>query len=610
MPEAVRGSDRHLQRQDEAYRCVRQRERKLMGKLFELCRKQDTLHKAWRRIRANGARSKAEETRGAIEDFERTANRNILRIQRRLREGTFEFDPQKGVLKSKSSGGKRGIVMASVHNRIVERALLDTLQDKVEVARQAGLQHSSFGGVPDRSVPHALKFLSDAFESGHTFFVRSDISGFFDGIPRKAVLERIGRNVDDERFLNLLDDATTVTLGNEDVLGEDRSVFPTDSEGVAQGSPLSPLFGNILLQPFDEQFNDRGILCARFIDDFVLLGPSEAKVRKAFNSARKYLAQHGMQCHDPFADSVSAEKAQHGRVTDGFDFLGYNCRPGLWQPSRRARKGILETVDGHLSAGRKAIEAVRKAENSFVARQRYAQSLALVDRVLRGWGESFSYTTSVETMHGLDNKIDEKLERFRAWFARRMESADRRSRRRMGGVGLLADIERRKLEDVPFRIGPGGRFRASKATTTISTDGALNAGRQQSKRERHPGGWAFVVHDTNEEYGGYELSTTNNRMELQAIIEAIRYTDVGASVILRTDSQYVHDAVNNGTTIKRNGDLWKIFEVETSKRSVRIQWVKGHAGDHYNERADKIAGRYAEEARMMAGLNLVPDTGQ
>ena len=77
MPEAVRGSDVQLQRQDEAYRCVRQRERAPMGKLFELCRKQDTLHKAWRRIRANGARSKAEETRSAIEDFERTANRDI-----------------------------------------------------------------------------------------------------------------------------------------------------------------------------------------------------------------------------------------------------------------------------------------------------------------------------------------------------------------------------------------------------------------------------------------------------------------------------------------------------------------------------------------------------
>jgi len=268
----------------------------------------------------------------------------------------------------------------------------------------------------------------------------------------------------------------------------------------------------------------------------------------------------------------------------------------------------LEAVDGHLAAGRRAIEEVRKAENSFATRQRYAQTLALVDRVLRGWGESFAYTTSGETMDGLDIKVDEKLESFRSWFARRMESADRKSRRRMGGVGLLTDIERRALEDVPFRLGPAGPFRASKATTTISTDGALYAGRRQRKKEHHPGGWAFIVHETNKEFGGYDRSTTNNRMELQAVIEALRYTDSGASVILRTDSQYVHDVVNKGTTVKRNSDLWKLFEAEVSKRSVRVQWVKGHAGYQYNERADKVAGRFAEEAHMMAELDLVPAT--
>ena len=249
-----------------------------MGRLFDQCTKQDALHKAWRRIRSNGLRSKADETRQAIEDFERTTNRNISRIQSRLRSGEFKFDPQKGVLKTKSSGGKRGIVMASVHNRVVERALLDVLQDKVEIARQAGKQPSSFGGVPHRSVPHALKFLYDAFETGHTYYIRSDISGFFDRITRKSVLGRIKQDTDDTRLLALLEEATTVTLGNGEVLGEDRRVFPTDEQGVAQGSPLSPLFGNILLQPFDERFNERGVLCARFIDDFVLLGTTQTKV--------------------------------------------------------------------------------------------------------------------------------------------------------------------------------------------------------------------------------------------------------------------------------------------------------------------------------------------
>ncbi|WP_424973322.1 RNase H family protein [Dinoroseobacter sp. S76] len=578
-----------------------------MGRLFDQCTKQDTLHKAWRRIRSNGLRSKADETRQAIEDFERTTNRNISRIQSRLRSGEFKFDPQKGVLKTKSSGGKRGIVMASVHNRVVERALLDVLQDKVEIARQAGKQPSSFGGVPHRSVPHALKFLYDAFETGHTYYIRSDISGFFDGIPRKSVLDRIKQDTDDTRLLALLEEATTVTLGNEEVLGEDRRVFPTDEQGVAQGSPLSPLFGNILLQPFDERFNERGVLCARFIDDFVLLGTTQTKVRKAFNNARNYLAELDLRCHDPFASNVSPDKAQQGHVDDGFDFLGYNCRPGLLQPSRSARQGILETVRNHFSAGRGAIREVRKTEDSFAARQRYAQTLVLVDRVLRGWGESFAYCNSMATMDDLDRAIDETLDDFRSWFAREMEGADRKARRRMGGVGLLTDIEAKSFDDVPFQVDAGGRFRTSAATVTISTDGALCSGKRQKKKERRPGGWALVVHDSGEERAGYDLATTNNRMELTAVIEALRCTEAGASVIIRTDSQYVHNVRNEGAVVKQNSDLWKEFEAEAQKRRVKITWIKGHAGDPHNERADKLAGLQAEEARLMCEENLVPD---
>ena len=91
---------------------------------------------------------------------------------------------------------------------------------------------------------------------GKECFVRADISGFFDGIPRLDVIKILAQHVDDDRFLKVLEAATDVTLANENALGEDRKLFPTDEEGVAQGSPLSALFGNILLHEFDKQFND------------------------------------------------------------------------------------------------------------------------------------------------------------------------------------------------------------------------------------------------------------------------------------------------------------------------------------------------------------------
>lgn len=578
-----------------------------MGKLFEYAKKQDTLHKAWRRIRSNGIRAKASETREAIEDFERTARRDIIRIQKRLKERSFEFEPQKGVLIAKKSGGKRGIVMASVHNRIVERALLDTLQEKSPFIRLVNDQVTSFGGVPHRSVPHALKFLHDAFEGGYSFYVRSDISGFFDHIPRGDVLTKISEDIKDQDFMELLNAATSVTLSNEQVLGEDRSVFPTTEEGVAQGSPLSPLFGNILLHEFDQRFNERNILCARFIDDFVILGKSEKHVHKAFQNASDHLRAIELGCHDPFANAVSAEKASYGTVQSGFVFLGYDCRPGLFQPSLKARQGIQETIDAHLAAGRRSIDRVRRENNSFSARQRYSQTLTLIDRVLKGWGESFAYGNSASTIDDLDVQIDQKLNVFRQWFARKLTAADWKTKRRMGGVCLLGDIQPKSFDEVPFMIANDQGMRVTARTLTISTDGALAPIGRQKKGDTGPGGWAFVVHGTEEAHAGSALQTTNNRMELQAIIEAMRYADPRKSLRIRTDSRYVEQTYNKEHPVRKNHDLWEEFQQIKGSRKLRIVYVKGHSGDPENERADKLASQQAQEARLEAERNLVPD---
>src|ERR1700722_16835536 len=133
-----------------------------------------SLRAAWQRVRANGLMSELRETRVAVEMFERDAERNLSRIQRLLRDRKFEFEPQKGILKTKKSGGQRGIVMASVENRVVERAWLDCLQSRCEFVRNVISQPTSVGGVPNRSVPHGLKLIKEAFAAGKRYYVRSD----------------------------------------------------------------------------------------------------------------------------------------------------------------------------------------------------------------------------------------------------------------------------------------------------------------------------------------------------------------------------------------------------------------------------------------------------
>lgn len=110
---------------------------------------------------------------------------------------------------------------------------------------------------------------------------------------------------------------------------------------------------------------------------------------------------------------------------------------------------------------------------------------------------------------------------------------------------------------------------------------------------------------------GYIL-TTNNRMELLAVIVALEALTKPCQVMIFSDSKYVVDSVEKGWVFgwqkkgfkgKKNPDLWKRFLIIYAKHNVKFTWVKGHAGNVLNERCDELAVSAAESK------NLLPDTG-
>lgn len=123
-----------------------------------------------------------------------------------------------------------------------------------------------------------------------------------------------------------------------------------------------------------------------------------------------------------------------------------------------------------------------------------------------------------------------------------------------------------------------------------------------------PGGWAFLVRDGSDyhEQSGAEPATTNNRMELRAVIEALTFLIAAGKskgICLRTDSQYVKNGITQWiVNWKRNGwrtaskdpvknkELWEQLDALVAKVDVRWEWVKGHAGVEDNERCDTLVG--------------------
>lgn len=138
-------------------------------------------------------------------------------------------------------------------------------------------------------------------------------------------------------------------------------------------------------------------------------------------------------------------------------------------------------------------------------------------------------------------------------------------------------------------------------TLKIYTDGACSG-------NPGPGGWGAIIIDQEDkeiELSGGDKSTTNNRMELLAVINALKYLNsntTACSILLYVDSQYVKNGITNwiftwkknnwktaAKTPVKNKELWIELDELTQKQNIEWIWVKAHNGDKYNELVDKLA---------------------
>ena len=146
----------------------------------------------------------------------------------------------------------------------------------------------------------------------------------------------------------------------------------------------------------------------------------------------------------------------------------------------------------------------------------------------------------------------------------------------------------------------------------LTTDGACI-------RNPGPGGWAYVLRykDRVRELSGAEQDTTNNRMELRAVIEGLRVLKKPCTVLIRTDSKYVKDGMtkwihnwkSNGWVHKvkgkpgmqpiKNRELWEELERLQRTHNVVWKWVKGHANDEDNKRCDVLARTAARSVNKL-----------
>jgi RNA-directed DNA polymerase len=420
-----------------------------MGKLALAASHLDNLFRAWRDVRAQVRRTSWPQISAQLGSIEAAPLRALRAIQRRLRSGTYQFSPKWGYAKRKSGGSRRGITVQGVEDRIVQRTLLNVMYTR-DPALKAQLgevpdlfaRPTSFAGSPGRGVPEAIALAVRCLRDGARAFALSDVKDFFPCVPRGKVVEFLRQTIDDSEFIDLFESALETELLNRPEIERWLNLFPLTEVGVAQGSLLSVFVGNLALRHFDTRLNRVPLTTIRYLDDFLVLGPSLEAVRAGFAEGQKELAEFGMSCYEPGDDS---HKAFEGLIADGFDFLGCRIHPDGVSPSRRGRRKLLGEIASAIADGKAQMRRFAEHPSPRESEQAYAQTLARIDKKIRGWGDAHRFVTNRLPFAQIDREIDAMLNDFRHWFARLHAEVDAPTKRRISGVALLGDTPPKPL---------------------------------------------------------------------------------------------------------------------------------------------------------------------
>jgi len=146
----------------------------------------------------------------------------------------------------------------------------------------------------------------------NTFVFRTDVKSYYASIDHDILYEQLRTHIADRRVRNLLWDYIHRTVIED-------GIYQQSHRGIALGCSLSPLMGALYLKPLDDRMAQTGLFYARFMDDWVILSPTRWKLRRAIKAVNQTLAELKVEQHP--------DKTFIGRISRGFDFLGYSFSP-------------------------------------------------------------------------------------------------------------------------------------------------------------------------------------------------------------------------------------------------------------------------------------------
>jgi RNA-directed DNA polymerase len=376
---------------------------KKVHSLIDKVYKRKNLEMAWEKVKANRGSGGVDGQN--LEAFEAQLNQQLERLQRELKEDTYQPLPvrQHPIPKRDKPGEYRMLGIPAIYDRVCQQALLNRLEPIFEPV----FDDASFGYRRGRSTKDALRKVWKEIQSGSEWIVDADLRDFFGSADHEKLLTLVAQRVADSRVLRLI--KAMLKAGS---YGKGQ-LFPSE-RGTPQGSGVSPVLSNILLTPFDREMRLRGYQLTRFADDWVVTCRSAAEARAAMDAARRILKQLGVELHP--------QKTRIVHVRFGFEFLGYKIKCGwrkLYLPGNKirsqARQDALYAYPKEKSI-RRFMDQVRERTKRTTP-LRTEELIAGLNPLLRGWGEYYKRAHIRKLFQRLDGWIRRRIwsHRYRRW---------------------------------------------------------------------------------------------------------------------------------------------------------------------------------------------------